>query len=438
MSGGAVSGGAVARAALTAGRRRAGRRAASVVAALVAVTVALAGCAPAGQTAPDGPRFVLSHNPSPVWQPVGIKVTALPPGQRVSIRATVRDGAVWSSRADYLVPASGTVDLDSQAPVDAPFSGVDGMGLFWSMRSASGAPATSGETWGASTLRVRLTAVVGGRRVADTSVVRVGLASASVSRAVFDDGISGDFFQPTSEGKALRPAIIVFDGTDSGTSIGVIAASQLAANGYPALALSTFGSAGQLDPTHTFPAERFLSAVAWLRSQPGVDRQRIFTFGTSRGAQLALWTAVAYPSLVYGAIAPAGTTGLVCNSPVPNPLVTVGGSWVPCAAGTRDTSAPNVLDLSRIPGPIVLGCAGRDEQLDNGCTWMAAGITARGHRIGDVFVHAPQATHLFYAPPYTPLYLPAAPYAQPTEDARVRLWNGILEALSEPSSVPGH
>jgi len=413
-------------------------RFAAVVAVLASVA-ALAGCAqPSGTQHRDGPRFVVSQNPSPVWQPVGITLASLPPGQRVTITATVRDGAVWSSHADYLVPANGAVDLDSQAPIDAPFSGVDGMGLFWSLRSGSGAPASSAEMWGASTLRVGLAAVAGGRRVAQTSVVRVGLSSASESSAVFDDGISGDYFQPKTQDVALRPAVIVFDGTDDGTPTGVIAASQLAANGYPALALSTFGSAGQLDPSHTFPAERFLSAVAWLRSQPGVDRQRIFTFGTSRGAQLALWTAVAYPQLVYGAIAPGGTTGLICNSPVPDPAVTVGGSWVPCASGTRDTSGPNVLDLSRIPGPIVLGCAGRDEQLDNGCAWMSAGIAKRGARVGDVYVRAANATHLFYAPPYTPLYLPAAPYAQPTEDARVQLWNGILEALSEPSSVPGH
>jgi len=415
-----------------------GRRIAAVVAVLAAVAVVLTGCAqPDAGAGREGPRFVLNRNPSPVWQPVGIRLTALPPGQRVTITATVRDGALWSSHADYLVPASGTVDLDGQAPVDAPFAGADGMGLFWSLRSASGAPASSSETWGATTQRVVLAAAVGGRRVAQTSVERIGLASGAVSHAVFDDGISGDYFEPTAGDSALRPAIIVFDGTDNGTPTGVLAASQLAANGYPALALSTFGSAGQLDPSHTFPAERFLSALAWLRSQPGVDRQRIFTFGTSRGAQLALWTAVAYPGLVYGAIAPGGTTGLICNSPVPNPAVTVGGSWVPCASGTRDTSSANVLNLSRIPGPIVLGCAGRDEQLDNGCAWMNAGITARGDRIGDVYVRAPDATHLFYAPPYTPLYLPAGPYAQPTENARVRLWNGILEALSEPSSVPG-
>ena len=395
----------------------------------------LTGCE--ATTTAGGPRFVVSENPSVAWEPVSIRLSALPPGARVAITASVRSGALWTSRADYAVPANGVVDLDAQAPLDGPFRGADGMGLFWSLHSASGAPATSDETWGAATQTVTLTADVDGRRVAGTRVVRVGLATAVPSRVVFDEGISADFFQPTVASEGLRPAVLVFDGTDSGISTGVLAASRLAAVGYPALALSTFGSAGQLALSRSLPAERFLAALQWLRSQPGVDPSRIFTFGTSRGAQLALWAAVSYPELVYGAIAPAGTTGLICSSPIPSPAVTVGGDWVPCSPGTQDPTPGAVLDLSRITGPVVLACAGKDEQLDNACDWMAAGRKARGQRVDDAFLSAPDATHLFYLPPYWPLDLPASPSAQPTEDARVALWKAIEAALSAPSTVPG-
>jgi acetyl esterase/lipase len=187
----------------------------------------------------------------------------------------------------------------------------------------------------------------------------------------------------------------------------------------------------------SFPAERFLSALSWLRSQPGVDDQRMFTFGTSRGAQLALWAAAAYPGTVYGAIAPGGTTGLICPSPVPSPTVTVDGAWVPCTTGTHDPAPAAVLDLQRIPGPVVLGCAGRDDELADGCAWLDAAAAKRPQREGDAYLRAPDATHLFYLPPYTPLLLPAGPAAQPTERAREALWHDILAALTAPSSVPG-
>ncbi|WP_223694350.1 acyl-CoA thioesterase/BAAT N-terminal domain-containing protein [Leifsonia poae] len=404
--------------------------------AVLAVVTALSGCA-VGPGQEVGPRFALSQNPSAVGSRIGIRVLALPPGQFVTVSATVTAGDVWSSQAEYTVPPDGEVDLATEAPLDAPFRGADGMGLFWSLANAEGTPATSDETWGGATQTVDLAATVDGRVVARTAVQRIGYATMAPSRAVFDDGITGDYFRPTRGSVGVRPAVIVFDGTDSGVPAGVLEASQLAAMGYPALALSTFGSAGQSNPSQTFPAERFVSALDWLRSQPGVDAQHIFTFGSSRGAQLALWSAAQYAGDVYGAIAPGGTTGLICNSPVTSPSVTVDGVWVPCSTTTLDVSPEAVLPLSVIPGPIVLGCAGHDEQLGNGCAWMTAGEKARGQRSGDEFVDAPDATHLFYLPPYTPLDLPAEPYTQATESARVAFWAAVAAALSAPSTIPG-
>lgn len=408
--------------------------AARLAAAVVAVGLAVAtlvGCGQeSGASGGAGPRFVVNEDPSGVWEQIHLRLVALPPGVRVTVRARALVGAQWTSQAVYVVPSSGVVDLDRESPVEAPFSGPDGMGLFWSLGTASGASATSPEQWGAASTFVELDAIIDGRRVAARRIHRVGLLSVAPSRAVFDDGITGDYFEPSSGSQATRPAVLVLDGTDPGAPTGVLAASTLSAMGYPALAFSTYGSAGEVNMIRTLAGERVVAALNWLRSQPGVDPRRVFVFGTSRGAQLALWTAVAHPELVYGAIAPAGTTGLVCPSPVPGPAVTVGGSWVPCLSGTHQVTPAAVLDLTRIPGPVVLGCAGQDEQLDNACRWMDEAAMVRPARGGDAYVRAPQATHLFYVPPYTPLYLPPAPAAQATEDARVSLWSAIARALN--------
>ena len=403
-------------------------RLAAALAVLGVALAALTGCGPASGVA--GPRFEVDEDPSGVWEPIHLRVVSLPPGGRVTVQARAQVGAEWTSQAVYVVPSSGVVDFDRDAPLEAPFTGADGMGLFWSLGTASGASATSPEQWGAASISVELDAIVDGRRVAARRIQRVGLMSATPSRAVFDDGITGDYFEPPNRSQAARPAVLVFDGTDPGAPSGVLAASTLAAMGYPALAFSTYGSAGEVNMSRTLAAERVVAALSWLRSQPGVDARRVFVFGTSRGAQLALWTAVAHPELVYGAIAPAGTTGLVCPSPVPGPAVTVGGAWVPCLSGTHQVTRAAVLDLDRIPGPVVLGCAGQDEQLDNACRWMDEAARVRPARGGDAYVRAPDATHLFYIPPYTPLYLPPPPAAQATEDARVALWSAIARALN--------
>ncbi|WP_240183752.1 acyl-CoA thioesterase/bile acid-CoA:amino acid N-acyltransferase family protein [Leifsonia aquatica] len=411
------------------------RRAGLCFAVIAGIVLAsLAGCS---SPSSGGPRFVVAANPTGVWEPERISLEGFPAGQRVTIAASTRVGGGWSSQAVYAVPPDGDVDLAHQAPVEAPFAGADPMGLFWTMRSAHGAAATSDETWGGATLTVDLTATVGGLRVAAASVQRVGLTAAAPSRVVSEDGLSGDFFAPVRQTDGLRPAVLVLDGTDPGTPTGVLEAATLSAMGYPALALSTYGSAGQLEPRRTVPAERLLTAVDWLMAQPGVDDQRIFVMGTSRGAQLALWLAVAHPGLVYGAIAPGGTTGLVCPSPVPSPAITVGGAWVPCVTGTDHVEAASVLDLGRIRGPLVLGCADRDEQLANGCAWMDEAARLRPARPGDSYVRAVGASHLFYTPPFTPLYLPADATAQSTERGRDTVWRAIVTALTAPSTVPG-
>lgn len=420
------------------GRRGlAGRsRVVAVLAALAVAAAVLAGCAPAGTA---GARFVVHADPSGEWEPVAIALVGLPPGQRVTITADARTKDGWSSRAVYAVPPDGTVDLARQAPVEAGFSGADPMGLFWSMRSARAGAGTGAEqAWGGQTISIDLAAGIGGVRVAATRIQRIGLAAAAPARAVFDDGLSADYFAPLLHGEGLRPGVLVLDGTDPGTPTGVVAAATLSAMGYPALDLSTYGAAGQLEPRRTVPAERLLAAVDWLAAQPGVDDQRIFVLGTSRGAALALWLAVAYPGRVYGAIAPGGTTGVVCPSPVPSPAITVQGAWVPCTTGTNHVEAASVLDLRRIRGPLVLGCADRDEQLPNGCAWMDEAARQRPAGSGDTYVRAVGASHTFYTPPYTPIGLADGSTAQATERGREAVWQAVADALTAPSSVPGH
>jgi len=415
-------------------------RLAAALSGLLIVSAALAGCA-SGASHPVGPRFEVNRNPSMAWWPVTIKLVALPPGETVTIDAFVAADGGWSSRAVYSVPSSGVLDLATQAPLSAPFHGADGMGLFWSLAPVSGSAGkrpSVDEGWGTSSVSVRLSAEVDGRTVARTDVERVGLRDVVTSRAVFHDGIGGDYYDPPATSEGLRPAVIVFDGTDTGATPTIPIAAQVAALGYPTLSLSTYGPAGQPERSRTFEASRFTAALAWLRAQPGVDRDRIFTFGTSRGAQLALWAAVAHDDQVYGAIAPAGTTGLICSSPVPSPAVTVDGNWVPCSSGTRTVTPSSVLSLGHIRGPLLLACAGRDEQLANGCAWMRAGERARGKHPGDIFLTAPDATHLLYAPPYSPIGLQDSTDAQATNAARIAFWKAVGAALTAPSSVPGH
>jgi dienelactone hydrolase len=409
------------------------RRLWAVIAA-IGVLAALAGCT-GGPSSQAGAHFVVSKDPSASWWPLDIWVEGLVPGHQVTVTATADSRGRWASRATYGVPADGVVDLATAVPEFAPFSRPDAMGLFWSLaRSGDGETATDG-VWGDGSVTIELSASVDGRVVAHYAVHRMGLGTIVASNAVLGRGFQGDFFSPASETVGLQPAVLVLDGADDGLQSGVLAAAQIAGLGFSAMTLSSFGSTGGVLQSGTLHAETLVAALSWLREQPGVDKDRVFVFGASRAAPLALWAAVQYPSLVYGAIAASGTTGVICTSPVPVPAITVGGAWVPCTTGTTVVRAADVLPLQQIQGPIVLACGGKDAALPNACDWMAAGERARGHQAGDTFLRASGSTHALYIPPYTPLDLPPSPAAQATEDARVAFWRAVENALRAPSSV---
>lgn len=404
----------------------------SVAALGVAGVVAglLGGCTPPGATI--GPHFVISRDPSESWQPVDIRIEALVPGQRVTVSADVVPSGAWSSRVTYSVPADGVVDLATAVPQLAPFTKPDAMGLLWSLANEGGASADD-IAWGEASVTVELTASVDGRVVATDALHRIGDAENAPVRAAFDDPFLNNFYEPTTVSIGLRPAVLVFDSVEDGTRTGAIAAGQIAALGYPALDLTLSTTASGPAGATTLQAERFVAAINWLRTQPGVDADRVFVFGASRATQFALWTAVSYPDLVYGAIAPSGTTGVVCTSPVPAPSITIHGAWVPCVTGTREVTASSVLALGDITGPVILACGGQDEVMTNACAWMTAGERARGNQVGDTFLRATGSTHALYLPPYTPLALPPSPAAQATEDARMAFWNAVERTLKAAS-----
>ncbi len=402
------------------------RRLAALIAA-VGLLAALVACTTGGGTQ-LGARFVVSKDPSASWWPLDIWVERLVPGHQVTVAASANSGGRWTSRATYGVPANGVVDLGTAIPELAPFRRPDAMGLFWSLARSDAGVTTSNGGWGDGTVTIDLTASVDGRVVAHYAVHRMGFGSIVASNAVFDSGFLGDFFWPAFESIGLKPAVLVLDGADNGMQSGVLAAAQIAGFGYPTLALSSFGSAGGAQ-SGTLHAETLVAALSWLRAQPGVDQDRVFVFGASRAAPLALWAAVQYPDLVYGAIAPSGTSGVICTSPVPVPAITIGGAWVPCTTGTNTVRAADVLPLQQILGPIVLACGGADETLPNACDWMSAGERARGNQFGDTFLRASGSTHALYIPPYTPLFLPPSAAAQVTEDARVAFWRAVEHTL---------
>ena len=58
----------------------------------------------------------------------------------VASQAADAKGQRWRGEATFAADGDGVVDLDRSAPVSGSYGGADGMGLFWSMRPATGDP----------------------------------------------------------------------------------------------------------------------------------------------------------------------------------------------------------------------------------------------------------------------------------------------------------
>jgi dienelactone hydrolase len=117
-------------------------------------------------------------------------------------------------------------------------------------------------------------------------------------RPIEEEGLVGTLFCPSTPG--LHPAVIALGGVGGGLREG--GAEALASEGFASLALAYFGVEPLPRELVEIPLEYFERAVAWLRSQPEVDANRIALVGNSKGGELALLLGTTYPEDVQAVI----------------------------------------------------------------------------------------------------------------------------------------
>jgi dienelactone hydrolase len=172
----------------------------------------------------------------------------------------------------------------------------------------------------------------------DSAVVERFFIAPGVQQSVVgDDGLRAHFFTPA---RTPAPGILVLGGSEGGYPDDV--AAILASNGFATLSLAYFGVDDLPSELAEIPLEYFERALAWLRANPAVARDRIALVGTSKGAEAALLVA----SRVSGvkavvAYAPSSVAWFcICQSPRP--------SW--SAKGEHVVAVPPGTDPSYRPG----------------------------------------------------------------------------------------
>jgi dienelactone hydrolase len=288
-------------------------------------------------------------------------VTGLPANAEVTLRATMVDQyrREWRSTATFRTGNDGRVDLHRDAPVAGSYTGVDPMGLVWSMDLTS--PATGPVPPGEPAV-FTLVAAVDGTDAASARVERATIPPGLTRTEVSEGGLVGVLFHPADG--ARYPGVLVLGGAEGG--LHEDDAALLAAHGYAALALAYYGPPGLPPTLQDVPLEYFGTALDYLRANEHVGGGRFGVVGGSKGGEAALLIGARYPdvgvvvSIVGSGLATQGISQSVTEGSFLSILGTPVAGWT--WEGREVPYLPNVItpELEKLVAagePISLGMA---------------------------------------------------------------------------------
>lgn len=319
----------------------------------------LAACASrAPAPAPSVPVLEVAPGSALVDVPLTIRVTGLPPGGRVTLRATMASTpeVAWQSSAVFVADGQGAIDLAQHAPVSGSYEGIDAMGLVWSMTPTSDAwrearpPASQLEP-----ARIHFEAEHAGEVIAGVGVERLRLAADVGRHELRAHGLVGTLFLPPRAAEVPAPGVLVLGGSEGGMREDT--AALLASHGYAALALAYFGVPELPAKLENVPLEYFETAVKWMAAHEAIDGERLAVQGISRGGELALLVAASYPEHVAAVIAhvPSGVAWPGVGGLPPGPAWSQGGASVPTVSYPIDPALQaEIVRQMRAGEPVVL------------------------------------------------------------------------------------
>ncbi|XP_003756310.3 acyl-coenzyme A thioesterase 1 [Sarcophilus harrisii] len=233
----------------------------------------------------------LSPGPRCLWdEPVEIAVHGLGPAQPVTLRAGLRDekGELFQASARYRADAGGQLHLARAPALGGSYSGVEPMGLFWSLqpekpywrlvkRDVQTPFCVDLEVYeGHDPQPTKLLArAVHERGFLGPGVRRIPVREGSVRATLFLPPGSGPF-----------PGIIDISGTGGG--LFEYRASLLAGHGFAVMALAYYGFEDLPKNMKEFHLEYFEEAVQYLKNHSQVKGPGVGLLGFSKGGDLCI------------------------------------------------------------------------------------------------------------------------------------------------------
>ncbi|KAM9061958.1 dynein light chain 1, axonemal isoform X2 [Sarcophilus harrisii] len=247
-------------------------------------------------------------------EPLHIQVQGLSPGEPVTVRALAVSyyGRLFQSCAHYEADNIGALDLTKDPSQGGDYTGVEPMGLMWSLTPA-GMENPYIRMVQRSVLKKPLKLEVTVHQAHNQTGLLLGqvLASARVERwyatpeiraiRVREGTVRGSFFLPPGDGPF--PGVIDMFGDEGG--LHEFRASLLACRGFATLALPYFAFEDLPPIMKDLNLDYFAQAAKFVQNHPKVKGPKIGVIGSGKGAELAFSMATFLPDVA--AVAKATT-----------------------------------------------------------------------------------------------------------------------------------
>ncbi|NXU47197.1 ACOT1 thioesterase, partial [Turnix velox] len=282
-------------------------------------------------------------------EPVQICVAGLLPQQAVTLRASLVDesGELFQAHARYRAESSGELNLSSSPALGGSYSGVEPMGLLWSLQSETPYKRLAKRNV-LTPFYVDLEVYEGhgdmNRLLAKCTNERWFIGEGVKRISVREGRLKATLFLP--HGPGPFPGLIDLYG--SGGGLVEYRASLLASRGFVTLALAYMAFEDLPAMPEVLELDYFEEAVNFLQKQQQVKATGIGVLGLSKGADLALSMATFLP----GVKAAVSISGSGFNSFVP-------------LRGDGFTLPPHPFDLGKIKISAESGIADFSDVLDD-------------------------------------------------------------------------
>ncbi|XP_078676593.1 acyl-coenzyme A thioesterase 1-like [Branchiostoma floridae x Branchiostoma belcheri] len=370
-------------------------------------------------------RLLVSPARALVDERVDITVESLSPRQPVTLQARLVEGtARFQSYAHYRADSAGRVVLGKQPALGGTYTGIDQMGLFWSLQPSPGQkPGLRLRKKDVSTPFLVDLSLHDGHVDAIAEPNTAALASTCLERRYLGEGVEriplregrlrGALFLPPGEGPF--PGVIDMFGSTGGFAD--YRSALLASRGFATLGLAFFGYEDLPNDMSDIDLDYFEEAADWLLSHPKVQSHGIGAVGTSKAGEIVQAMAT-YMKQVSAAVA-ISSYSAISYAPLPYKDMVL-----PCARWMADqivftedgfANVENQLeDITTEPGinaciqveksdcPIMF-VAGEDD-INIPCVYHANKAIARMKAHGKTnytLLRYPGTGHLI-EPPYTP------------------------------------